>query len=190
MNGSSTAASNAMMASTHTISSRVKPRCVTSFISGGCRLFEGNVGGIAAATLLAIGAIGDDVIRAMLAGRPIDVGVIPGIFRNIAALQVRPIPRGNAGRPLYQRGKSLRARRKSSGIEIKQVERAGEALQLDARGLDLGFAEIIEHTRADQAHDQADDGDHDQHLDQREALLTEISVPASLAGAPLFKARD
>src|SRR6476469_791682 len=137
MNGSSTAASNAMMASTHTISSKVKPRCVVSFILGGRRLFEGNVRRGPAATLLTIGPIGDNVIGLVFAGRPIDVWVAPGIARHVAAFQIRAIPRGHSGRAPDKRGKPLRRGREPAGVEIKQIERARETLQLNTCGLDL-----------------------------------------------------
>src|SRR5262249_26022060 len=57
------------------------------------------------------------------------------------------------------------------GIEIEQVERAREALDLDAGGLDLRLGQIVEHARADQGHDQPDDGDHHQDFDEPQAGL-------------------
>src|SRR5882672_3146870 len=174
MNGSSTAASSAMMASTHTISSKVKPRSAASLIFRG-HAFERNVGRNPAAAFLAVGAVGHDVVGTVFAGRAVDVSVAPRIGRHAAALQIRSVPGRDAGRALYERRQSLGSRRKPAGVEIEQVERARETLQLDPGRLDLGFAEIVEHTRTDQAHDEADDGDHHQHFDQGKALLTGIS---------------
>src|SRR5882672_4480964 len=115
MSGSSTAAIMAMSASTHTISSKVKPRY--------------------------------------------------------------------APRPAHQRRQAFRRRGKPARIEIEQVERAAEALQLNLCGLDFRFAEIIENARADQPHDEADDGDHHQHLHEREALLAPV-LTAPIVCAP------
>jgi hypothetical protein len=53
-----------------------------------------------------------------------------------------------------------------SEIEIVKIKRTREALDLDGRGLHLGLAEVIEDPRADKAHEQADDRDHDQDFDQ------------------------
>ena len=94
MNGSNTAASIAMIASTHTISSKVKPRSrgVTHFSHG--HVFERNVGGDPAAAFLTVGSVGHDVIRPVLARRAIDVGVVPGIVGNVAALQIGSVPGG------------------------------------------------------------------------------------------------
>src|SRR5216683_6303672 len=178
MNGSSTAASSAMIASTHTISSKVKPRCATLLIFCG-RAFERNVGSDPAAAFLAVGAIGHDVVGAVFARRAIQVDVAPGIVGNAATLQIGAVPGGHAWRALNQRGQSFGGRRKPAGVEIEQFQRARETLQLNLRRLDLGFAEIVEHPRTDQAHDEADDGDHHQHFDQGKALLTCISAALS-----------
>src|ERR1700688_4144322 len=99
MNGNNTAASSAMMASTQTISSKVKPRCPKSLIFRG-RVVERDVGGDAAAAFLTVGAIGYDVIRTMLAGRAIQIAVVPGIVGNVAAPQIRPVPGADARRLL------------------------------------------------------------------------------------------
>src|SRR5580692_1206690 len=173
-----------MMASTHTISSRVKPRCRTLLIFRG-GVVERNVGGNPAATFLAVGPVGYNVIRTVLSGRTIYVTVVPRVLGDVAALQIRPVPGRNAWRLPDQCRQSFRGGGETAGIEIEQVERAREALQLDLCRLDLGFAEIIENARADQAHDEADDGDHHQHLDQREALLAGIGHEPVLCG-PFF----
>src|SRR5579864_3598816 len=186
MNGSKTAAISAMIASTQTISSRVKPCLACSFILGR-QILEGDVGRDAAAALLAVGSIGHNVIGTVLTRRAIDVSVIPGIAGNVTALQIRSIPGSNTRSLFHQRAQSFCTRRIAAGIEIKQIERSDEALQLDPRGLDLGFAEIVEHARTDQAHDQADDRDHDEHFDQREAGLTFKPTTADI-GASLCPA--
>src|SRR3954464_1423783 len=72
---------------------------------------------------------------------------------------------------------SFRAGREAAGVEVEQVERAAETLDLYLGRLDAGFAEIVQHPRADQRHDHADDGDDDQHLHQRKAFLA--ATPAA-----------
>src|SRR6202162_1513989 len=173
MNGNSTAASSAIMASTHTISSRVKPRSATSLIFRGV-VFERNVGGNPAAAFLTVGSVGHDVIRATLSGRTIHVAVVPRIVGNVAALQIGSVPGGNARRLADQSRQSFCRGGKPAGVEIEQVERARKALQLNLGRLDLGFAEIVENARTDQTHDEAYDGDHHQHFHQRKSLLVDL----------------
>src|ERR1700738_1434480 len=95
----------------------------------------------------------------------------PRIVRNVALLQIRAVPSGFSGRTLHQGNKTFAGRRIVSEIEIEKIERTREALDLDRRGLHLGLAEVIEDPRADKAHEQADDRDHDQDFDQSKAVL-------------------
>src|SRR5689334_9385483 len=114
MNGSSTAASSAMMASTHTISSKVKPRSPCSLIIGG-RSFERDVGCRTATAFLAVGAVGHDVIRSVFARRAVHIAMVPRIVGNVAALQIGPIPGGDARRSLDERRKALGCGGKPAG---------------------------------------------------------------------------
>src|SRR6266404_7629548 len=186
MNGSSTAAIKAMSASTYTISSRVKPRSFPSLIFRAGHVFDGNVGRQTAAAFLAIRSIGQDIVRATVSGRAIHIGVVPGIVGDVATLEIWSVPGRRARCPAHQRHQAFRRRGKPARIEIEQIERAAEALQLDLRGLDFRFAEIIENARTDQAHDEADDGDHHQHLHERETLLARI-LTALIVRAPSGK---
>src|SRR3984893_3385647 len=95
----------------------------------------------------------------------------PRIVGNVALLQVGAVPSGFSPRTLHQRGKAFGGRRIVSEIEIEKIERTSEALDLDRRGLHLGLAEVIEHPRADKAHEQADDRDHDQDFDQSKTVF-------------------
>src|SRR3979411_3433028 len=90
MNGSSTAAIKAMSASTHTISSRVKPRSAPSLIFRAGHVFDGKVGRQTAAAFLAIRSIGQDIVRATVSGRAIHIGVVPGIVGGVATLEIGP----------------------------------------------------------------------------------------------------
>src|SRR5262249_22742768 len=107
----------------------------------------------------------------MLARRSIHIWLSPRIQRYVSALEVRTVPRRDAAGGLHQDGKPLGARRIAPGVEIEEIERAREALDLNLRGLDLGFAEIVQHPRADQSHDHADDRDDDENFHQSEAAL-------------------
>src|SRR5713226_708085 len=156
MSGSNTAAMMAMSASTHTISSKLKPRSAPSLIFRTGRVLGGNVGGKTAAAFLTIRAVGQDIVRAAISGRTIHIGVVPGIAGDVATFEIRPVPGSYARRPAHQRRQAFRRRGKPACIEIEQVERAAEALQLNLRGLDFRFAEIIKNSRADQPHDEAD----------------------------------
>src|SRR3984885_5894035 len=169
MYGSNTAASMAMSAITPTISSSVKPPSESSLIPGTRHAVERDVGGDAAAAFLAVRTVRDDVVRPVLPRRAIHIRIVPGIVGDIAALQIGAIPGRDTRRAVNQSPESLGRRRKAAGFEIEQVERAGEALNLYLGGLDLGFAEIVQNPGTYQPHDEADDGDHHQHFDQREA---------------------
>src|SRR3984957_14226307 len=170
--GSNTAASIAMIAITQTVSISVKPSCVS------CGLFirRGRyVGRGPASTFDAVGAVGGDLVGAVLAGRTVDVGLAPRIVRQLAALEIRAVPCGEPAGRLDECGQAFRRRRITTGVEIEQLERAGEALDLDLRRLHLGVAQIVEHPRADQRHDEADDRDHDEDFDEGEAALQSLA---------------
>src|SRR5262249_53184035 len=162
--GSGMGATKRMTASTQTISSRTTP---SSAVKKSARPAL-NVRRRAGAALLAVRAVRDDVIGSMLAGRSVDVGAPPRIVGNGAGPQVRAVPGIDPAGPLGQRAEAFAGRRIAAGIEIEQIERAREALDLDARGLDLRLGEIIEHARADQRHDEPDDGDHHEDFDEGE----------------------
>src|SRR5579864_2583470 len=125
----------ATSAMTHTISSSVKPSSPTLLIPGARHGVEREVGGGAAAALLPVRSQRDNVEGAVLARRAIDVGIVPGIVGNVAALQIGTVPGCNAGRGLDQRRQPLGRRGVAAGVEIEQVERAGKTLHLDLRGL-------------------------------------------------------
>src|SRR5580692_6910522 len=121
MNGRSTAAIMAMSASTHTISSKVKPRSESSLILGIGHVVERNVGSNTAAAFLTIRSIRHDIVRSAFSGRAIQIGMAPGIVRHVAALEIRPVPCSDARRTLYQRRQAFRRRGKAASVEIKQI---------------------------------------------------------------------
>src|SRR5712691_10630339 len=99
MAGRMMAARIAMMATTQTTSRRVKPRCA---VRRSLRPAD-DIGRRARATFLPVRAVGDDVIRSVLARRAIEIGVSPRILGDRAALQIRPVPRAQPARALRER---------------------------------------------------------------------------------------
>src|SRR3954471_7827785 len=160
--GITMAARIATIASTHTISSSVKPASA---------LPARDVLSSARSSLCPVGAVRKNVVSPVLSRRAVHIRVAPRIGRYIAAFQIGPVPRIDAARPLHQRGETLGAVRITAGVEEEEVERARETLDLDACGLDLRLGEIIEHARAKDAHDQRDDRDDHDQLHQRKAAF-------------------
>src|SRR6185295_13867855 len=172
--GSRIAARMAMIATTQTISSKVKP---ASPGRASARP-TGDVRRGSSATFLSVRAIGEKIIGAVLSRRAVDIGSAPGIGRNNGAFQVRSVPGRDGAGTLHQRREALGGVRVSPGVEEEQIERAAEALDLDFRRFGFRFGQVVEHTRTDQPHDQPDDGDHHENFDQREAALA-VTRPAA-----------
>src|SRR5712672_2570628 len=144
------------MATTHTTSSNVKP------CSDPLSCDASDVCCCTGPALLPIGAVGKDVIASALAGYTVDIRSAPRITGNDISLQIGTTPAGRGSGALQKRLQAFRARRISPGIEEIEVERARQALELDSRGLDLGFRKKIEDPRPHHGHDESDDGDDDE----------------------------
>src|SRR5580704_18947001 len=108
------------------------------------RLIARNIGSGSSAALLTIRTERNDLVGRSLDRGPIDVRVSPRIARNDSALQVRTVPLLRTARPRHQRDQAVARSRIAAHVEVIKVERAGEALDLDLRRLDLGLAEIIQ----------------------------------------------
>src|SRR4051812_365139 len=160
--GITMAARIATIASTHTISSSVKPASA---------LPTRDVLSSARSSLCSVGAVRKNVVGPVLSRRAVHIRIAPWIGRHLAALQVGPVPRIDAAGTLYQRGETFGAVRIAAGVKEEEVKRAREAFDLDARRLDLRLGEVVEDARANDAHDQRDDGDDDEQLHQREAAF-------------------
>src|SRR5712675_2029617 len=132
--GNRIAASIAMIAMTQTISTRVNPASAFRPLVIARRRDIGRRPGPA---FLPVGAVGDDFIGAALRRRTVDIGLAPGIVRQAAALEIRPVPSRQAAGGLHQRDQPVGGGGIASGIEEKQIERARKALDLDPRRLDL-----------------------------------------------------
>src|SRR4051794_35809980 len=126
--GITMAARIATIASTQTSSSSVKPASA---------LPVRDVLPRTRSSFCPVGTVRKNVVGPVLARCAVDVRVAPRIGWHQAAFQIRPIPGVDAAGPLHQRGETFRAVRIAAGVEEKQVERAGEALDLDLRRLRL-----------------------------------------------------
>src|SRR5262245_9401600 len=131
--GSAIAARIAMIASTQTTSIRVKP---ASPADGAARPTD-DVGRCSTSTCLSIRAVGDDVVGAVLARRPVHIGIAPRVDGNDPAFQVRAVPRCDATGTSNQCGEAFRTRRVTPVIEEEQIECTAEAFNLDSCSLDL-----------------------------------------------------
>src|SRR5262245_35478544 len=109
-----------------------------------------DVSGGAFATFTAIGPVGHDLIGRALHGRAVLIGMAPRIGRYFASLDVGAVPNLGASRPLRQGIETLRRRRVTTGVQIKQVECRTEALDLQLGGLGPRFAQIVQHPRPDE----------------------------------------
>src|SRR5437763_1866108 len=165
------AAKSPMIASTQRISISAKPASVPRSARA-----AGNIGCRSTAAFLTVGAKRDDFKRRALARRAIDIIVAPRIVGHHAAAQIRPVP-ARCVVAARQRGEPLIGARIASEVEIIEIERAGKTFDLDFCRLGLGLAEIVQHPRPDQRHDQADDGNDHQNFDQREAGLRMAATP-------------
>src|ERR1700716_3711011 len=100
MCGSRMAASSAMIAMTQTISTRVNPASAFRPLVIARRR---DIGCRPGPALLPVGAVGDDFIGAALRRRAVDIGLAPRIIRQVAALEIWPVPSGQAAGGLHQR---------------------------------------------------------------------------------------
>src|SRR5271166_1619471 len=119
-----------------------------------------------------------DFIGRVISRRPILVRSAPGVGGHRRRFEIGPVPGQGIRRPLHERRKTLRGGRIAAIIEIEQVERRREAFDLNSRRLDLRLAQVVQHARADQRHDEADDRDDHEHFDERESAL---AVPTDRA---------
>src|SRR5262245_58277298 len=130
--GSRTAASKAMIATAHTISSSVKPSCEeTPSRPPAC-----NVGRRAGPAFLSVGAERQDVICAVLTRRSIYIRSPPWIQGHNSTFEIRAVPDCDAGDGLHEGTQSFRARGTTAGVERKAIERACEALAVNIDGID------------------------------------------------------
>src|SRR5262245_56132918 len=124
---------------------------------------------IAVAARHAVGAVGNDIVGAMVAGTLVDVRLAPGIRWSLF-FEVGSVPSIDSAGLLIERGKSFLRRRIAADIETKRVESGTQQLDLRFGGLSRGFFFLSDELRYHQTGEQGDNRHHDQQLDQGEAL--------------------
>src|SRR6516225_1954646 len=130
-----------------------------------CASPRGDVGGLARTAGLAVLAVGQEVVLAVLARRLVDVARAPGVQRN-GLLQVRAGPLVDVLRTRVQRLEPLLGRRIAADVQPIFVQRLLERVDLRLRDLRVGLAHLIEVAWRHEAREQADDHDHHQQLQQ------------------------
>src|SRR5690606_32354810 len=106
------------------------------------------------------------------------VFVTPGIERDAVTAKVWTVPDLNGCRLLHQGSQSLGLYRIPPDIYVEDIERTGKRLDLELGRALAGIGQLRQDARAYEGRNQPDDGQHDQHLDQREARL---AAPCTLA---------
>src|SRR5882724_2508537 len=167
--GTASVTVNLSITSTTSSSSSVKP-------SASARLPALDVTVLALAALLAVRAQGVEVVVAVLARGPVEVGPTPGIGQGLAVLEIGTVPHGRLRRTIHQRRQPLLIGRIAADFEVIEVEHAAELLDLDLRRIDLGGPEILDESRRRDRHQQSKDRQHHQQLDQRVAFLPMSSI--------------
>src|SRR4029079_8930124 len=109
------------------------------FAPGALLLPTGDVLSFAIAALLAVAAEGNDVVRAVLvAGRNVLVLVAPRVLRHAGLLQVRAVPVARAGGRGDQGGEPFLAGRKLADLQLVQLQRLPDLVDLELGALSLG----------------------------------------------------
>src|SRR5687768_4819747 len=120
---------NATTAKARTRSSKMTPRCAQPLaVARSAHAVRGaaDIGAAAGSTFVTIRSKGYDFVRRALRRRAVDVGAPPRIGRNRAALQIRPIPDFEPGRPAHEGAEPFARRRVTADVEVIEVERAAE----------------------------------------------------------------
>src|SRR4051794_12423509 len=131
----------------------------------------GDVGVLARAARRLVGAQRVEVVGPVLAGRAVDVGIVPGVLRHVRAVDVGALPAAHVARVLEQHLQALLARRVAAGVEAVEVERRLQVGDLELGRVQLGAAQVADDPRAGERREQAQDHEHHEELDQGEARL-------------------
>ena len=134
----------------------------------GLMLPVADVGIFAGAAGLAVAAQGIQVVGAVFAGLTVQVGVAPRVERH-GETQVGALPVNFASGRRVERSQALFGGGVMSDVDTIVVQRLAQLTDLQARDLDLGFADLGEVARADVTYQQADDDEHDEEFQQGEA---------------------
>ena len=92
-----------------------------------------------------------------------------GSFGSLPFFQYGPFQLDDARRRGEQRLQAFLRRRIAADLELVEIERLADLVDLDLRGVGLGLFALAEEVAADDAHHDADQHQHDQDLDERHA---------------------
>ena len=126
-----------------------------------------NVGILAVAAGLAVGAEGHHVNFALDARVHINIGLAPRVVGD-AALDVRPVPAGQTRWRGVQGIQAFICGGETPHVELENFERFFEVGNLHAGRFGFGAAQLAQHARTDQAGEHGQDGQHDQQFNEGE----------------------
>src|SRR5262249_14831953 len=125
----------------------------------------------ALAALAIVGAVRQEIVVAMIARPLVTIDPLPGVKEHIPAFDIGPIPAVNLGWCLYKRVKPLLLGRIATDIQLEQIERSSETLNLSARGVLLGPIQIFQELRNRDGTQKHDNRQNDEEFDKRIAFL-------------------
>src|SRR3954451_22240307 len=160
MFGAMIAATIATMAMTTSASSSVKPAC---------GLPASDILRLAGAARLLVGTEREDIDFAVRSGDAVEIRITPRIDQRAVLLQVWPVPAIGGLRRSDERLQALLRRWIPADIQTIEFKRGDDVLNLNFRRLGTRGAEILDHLRRDDRGEQAENCQHDEQFEKREA---------------------
>src|SRR5262245_15215606 len=111
----------------------------------------------------------------MTTGNAVAIRPTPWIDQSLCALEVGPSPVRQICRRLHQGGKPDLLGRVAAILQIEQLQRCRDVLDLNLSGLCTGLSEIAENLRCRHGHEQDEDAQHHKELEQGEPGLGRIA---------------
>src|SRR5262245_10421061 len=136
-----------------------------------CLLPVADVGVFPVPALDPVGAVGEQVVVAVLPGGAVDIGLAPGVLRDLRLVQVGALPGLEVARVAYQGFEPLARAREAPDVEREELQRALELLDLDLGDLVLSLRQLVVDLRSDDPGQKAEDHQNHDELDEREAPL-------------------
>mmetsp|Transcript_53117 Transcript_53117/g.124193 ORF Transcript_53117/g.124193 Transcript_53117/m.124193 type:complete len:341 (+) Transcript_53117:1115-2137(+) len=147
-----------------------RPRSAARDRTRGTSLLPGaNIGVTAFTAGAAVGAEAVHVHLALHAGVGVLVGVAPGVVGQLVQIGLPVWRRGAGGGLVHQCVQALLGTRVALVVELVELERLHQVVDIGAGRRDAGILGAIEHAGHDQGRQDPDDDEHDQQFDQREA---------------------
>src|SRR5262249_35635804 len=138
------------------------------------QLPAGQVAILARAAFLVVAAERVHFEFAVPTGDAIAIRVPPWIDQSLLAFEVGSIPVRESGRRLYQGRKPDLLGRITAVLQIEQLKRRRNVLELDLSGLRARLPEVAENLRRRQGHDHDEDAQHHEQLEQSETGICRI----------------